>query len=326
MAIQMRDECSANSASLDLDEVLRNLQNRIPATSEFTQIGPFRILPLTIDCRNCNHDFVAQNGGISDDIMEKEPRASTAELHLVLDNLSWDQLDDFQAWYDIGQECAAKTANIERDLEESAFLHQELLPNSLDHPELICQPNSAQDDLNVLDLSNPAVATLDMTTSLNTYPEAETTILTMSNEANISQIPAEARLLLDYYSCRIIDVMSMSPGSKPPWRTIHLPCAMSALAELMVYGEIRSFSKMALFHALLSVSLYHMGSAQKDSSSQYWLEMGYVHKQKAQNCLRTALTKDLPKSSRGKYKEILMSYLSMVTIGVCDTSHARDIV
>jgi arginine metabolism regulation protein II len=41
MAVQMRDECCANSATLDLDEVLRNLQNRIADAADFTRIGPF---------------------------------------------------------------------------------------------------------------------------------------------------------------------------------------------------------------------------------------------------------------------------------------------
>ena len=147
------------------------------------------------------------------------------------------------------------------------------------------------------------------------------TILTMSNDANLSKIPTEARLLLDYYSTRIIDVMSMSPEHKPPWKTIHLPCAMSALAEQLVYGEARSLAKMALFYALLSISSYHMGSADKDSvdRAQYWIARGAVHKKNAEAYLRSALDNTKSKASRGKYKEILMSVLSMVTIGVCET-------
>lgn len=140
----------------------------------------------------------------------------------------------------------------------------------------------------------------------------------MPNTENMSKIPAEARLLLDYYSSKVIEVMSMSPVRKPPWKTIHLPCAMSALAELMVHGETRSFAKMALFYALLSISSFHMSCVNQESEerSQYWSTKGVKHKDTAQKYLRSALNKDLPKAMRGKYKEVLMSMLSMVTIGV----------
>jgi arginine metabolism regulation protein II len=143
-------------------------------------------------------------------------------------------------------------------------------------------------------------------------------ILSMPNDTNMSKIPVEARLLLDYYSSHVIDVMSMSPGQKPPWKTIHLPCAMSALAEILVYGETKSLAKMALFHALLSVSSFHLGLTEKNSNGrlQYWHERGFLHKAKAETYLRSALDERLPKAARGKYKEILMSFLSMVTIGV----------
>lgn len=143
-------------------------------------------------------------------------------------------------------------------------------------------------------------------------------IITMSNSENMSKIPSEARLLLDYYSTKIIDLMSMSPRQKPPWKTIHLPCAMSALAELLVYGEARSFAKMALFYALLSISSFQIGLGTKDcrQTAHYWLERGKCHKRKSEQYLRLALDISKEKSSRGKYKEILMTTLSMVTIGV----------
>ncbi|KAH9214665.1 fungal-specific transcription factor domain-containing protein [Leptodontidium sp. 2 PMI_412] len=140
----------------------------------------------------------------------------------------------------------------------------------------------------------------------------------MPNTANMSKIPPEARLLLDYYSSHVIEVMSMSPIKKPPWKTIHLPCAMSALAELLVHGEARSFAKLALFYALLSISAFHMGFANRDSeeSGKFWKLKGTAHKKTAQKYLLLSLDMDLPKAMRGKYKEVLMSMLSMVTIGV----------
>jgi arginine metabolism regulation protein II len=140
----------------------------------------------------------------------------------------------------------------------------------------------------------------------------------MSNDANLSKLPGDARLLLDHYSERIIDVMSMSPGQKAPWKTIHLPCAMEAFAEIIVHGQTRSVAKMALFYALLSISSFHIGSANDacDDRATYWQKKGAEYKQVSESYLRSALRGNMPKAARGKYKEVLMSVLSMVTIGV----------
>ena len=110
----------------------------------------------------------------------------------------------------------------------------------------------------------------------------------------------------------------MSPRGKPPWKIIHHPCAMSALAEIMVYGEASSSAKMALFYALLSISSFHVSLAERSSKerSQYWYERGISHKAKSELYLRSSLDNKRSKASRGKYKEVLMSLLSMVTIGV----------
>lgn len=321
MVVQMRDECYANSSTLDIDQILRNLQAQIPDINGFTRIGPFGILPTAMEKGN---DIFQGHNYLENNTMEGNRRGSTAELDQVLVDSNWGQLEDFQAWDTIVEECVG-TMSMVANLEEPNFYDQASYPNLSKPSGPISYLDRAQD----LDISNlPATPITNMALKLpsssNARPDPSSNILTMSNDANMCKIPAEARLLLDYYSCRIIDVMSMSPGNKPPWKTIHLPCAMSALAELMVYGETRSFAKMALFYALLSVSSYHMGSADRNStdSLQYWHERGYFHKQKAENCLRAALTKDLPKSSRGKYKEILMSFLSMVTIGVCESRSA----
>jgi arginine metabolism regulation protein II len=93
---------------------------------------------------------------------------------------------------------------------------------------------------------------------------------------------------------------------------------MAALAEIMIYGEARSLAKMALFYALLSISSFHVGVAERSSSerSLYWYEKGISHKAKSEHYLRSSLNPKLSKTSRGKYKEVLMSLLSMVTIGV----------
>jgi arginine metabolism regulation protein II len=314
MVIQMRDECCVNASHLDLDQVLRDLQNRVFETDEFTRIGPFGIMPIA-RTGTCDSNPVHSRGDSGADTVGREHRQSAEEFDEKLLDLNWGQMESFPAW-------ETTIANPEANVEDSFFSHQTPIPSPQNSPEQIFQVDWTQQHLHVSspdisDLLDLPANTQDILPSSNAGYKP--TILTMSNDANLRKIPTEARLLLDYYSCRIIDVMSMSPGTKPPWKTIHLPCAMSALAELMVHGETKSFAKMSLFYALLSVSSYHMGSSGKQSKSvsQYWQERGALHKHNAETFLRAALAKDLPKSSRGKYKEILMSFLSMVTIGVC---------
>jgi arginine metabolism regulation protein II len=150
----------------------------------------------------------------------------------------------------------------------------------------------------------------------------------MSNEANLSKPIQEARLLLNYYSERIIDVMSMSRTHTPPWKTIHLPCAMGTFADIIVHGKGRSLSKMALFYALLSISSFHISFSENNNNSSYWRERGELLKRKSKLYLHSALHGKMPKAARGKYKELLMSELSMVTIGVRYSTHvmyARNI-
>lgn len=75
---------------------------------------------------------------------------------------------------------------------------------------------------------------------------------------------------------------------------------------------------MALFYALISLCSFRLGMDEKTSAerSRYWHTRGTVYKRTAERYLRSALDNTLPKSTRGKYKEVLMSILSMVTIGV----------
>lgn len=293
---------------------------------------------MAVTMENCNTNATMEHEEEPRcDILEGEQQKSTSDHEQVLVDMNWEQLDDLQAW-DMEQEYSIATTNVETNSEEPDFFQQVVLPSAQNAANYIHQKDPTQDGLDILelpdvpgttpqgvplstDLSRPSGITSEVALFTEACLEQEPAVLSMSNHANLSKIPAEARILLDYYSRRIIDVMSIAPAKKPPWETIHLPCAMSALAELIVYGETKSFAKMSLFYALLSVCSYHIGLANTHLThmSQYWCERGAFHKHKAENFLRAALTKGLPKSSRGKYKEILMSFLSMVTIGVCTT-------
>lgn len=89
---------------------------------------------------------------------------------------------------------------------------------------------------------------------------------------------------------------------------------MSAFADLIVHGKIRSLARKALFYALLSISSYHIGFSSADGNVAYWQEKGRVHKRTSEGLLKRALGGGIEKKERGKYKEILMAGLSMLLL------------
>lgn len=341
MVIQMREECCSVSSEFDLDRVLRELQDRVPVTNEISRIGPFGILPLSKE--------TPKSEPTPDDLQDVEliARITTPEMNLSLSQFSWGDIDDLQTWDALETESAAALVNLrftpDKDLFNADTPSQWLIPRSTSTGQLDFQTSDQEAETSevlIQDLVAAVNGTVSIFIDLSSYlPRVDSekilndatqldmslepwrnppSIITMSNEENMSKIPSEARMLLNYYSTKIIDLLSMSPGHKPPWKTIHLPCAMSALAELIVYGEARSHAKMALFYALLSISSFQIGLGSKDSdeAARYWRDRGNFHKKKSEKYLRSALDTNLPKSSRGKYKEVLMTTLSMVTIGV----------
>jgi arginine metabolism regulation protein II len=316
MVVQMSEECSFNSC-LDFDRILRELQES--TQDGFRRIGPFGVLPIG------NESSPEYEETTAVPIIEDLVPLSTPELDMVLTDSVWGDIENLG---DIPENAVV------RDLDwGSCVMGQTLDGNSPYHPNWatviptttspryyhnhdsgnqIALAESHQPKTNSLPSTEPSTLTIFDSWNISSP------ILIMSNDENLSKLPPEARSLLNYYSLRIIDVMSMSPIQKTPWETIHLPCAMSALADVMVYGETKSFAKMALLYALLSISSFHIGLAEKTSEerSQYWNARGALHKRKAEKYLQSALDKSLPKATKGKYKEVLMSILSMVTIGV----------
>lgn len=162
----------------------------------------------------------------------------------------------------------------------------------------------------------------------------------LSNLENISRIPSEARFLLEYYSTEVVNFMCHLPNPQSPWRTIHFPCAMSTMADLLVFGSTNN-ARMALFYALLSISANHLGSkipwsTQLESRSQdaaresgsnapsdpremtnYWLTKGATFQNMATTQIQACLQiQQKSCEDQEVYRELLMSLLSMVTISV----------
>ncbi|EXJ94534.1 hypothetical protein A1O1_02930 [Capronia coronata CBS 617.96] len=172
-------------------------------------------------------------------------------------------------------------------------------------------------------------------------PTLERIPRSLSNIENISKIPSEARFLLEYYSTEVVDYMCHLPNPQSPWRTIHFPCAMSTMADLLVFGSTNS-ARMALFYALLSISANHLGSkipwsmrlekrsqdATRYSASgtppsnsnemcNYWLEKGSSFQDMATAQIQLCLHSQHENyDDQEVYRELLMTLLSMVTISV----------
>ncbi|XMA20888.1 hypothetical protein WAI453_013679 [Rhynchosporium graminicola] len=333
MAVQMRDECCIDASFLDLDRVLKELQDKITDTNELLRIGPFSVFPAASRPTPLptSESPPSVEVEINQDLdrVEQTEIVSPPDLDLSMAQFTWDELDDLPVW----------------DALDTALITFSRFPSNFgsvngdgsgDWAPMITSPSCFDHhDAEIVEVAGHLVSGtiestggFDMITGLSSSHNSQIgsdkkpadlpSIMQMPNTANMSKIPPEARLLLDYYSSQVIRLMSMSPIKKPPWKTIHLPCAMGALAELLVYGEASSFAKMALFYALLSISAFHMsfGNNKDSEEARYWKRKGAAHKATAQEYLRSSLDGTLPKAARGKYKEILMSMLSMVTIGV----------
>ncbi|TVY41544.1 Arginine metabolism regulation protein II, partial [Lachnellula subtilissima] len=311
----------------DIDRLLRELQDQGQEAEDFTRIGPFGILPISNAGQSQGLTTSQTQSG--EDIQNvPTPKMTIALPEFVGNGLGDFQILDHQDSLSLGTSIALENSSPNSNTQMFSGIFDPmcaLIPTPDEtYTGMVSNLTTSrheprQDQAWDTEFLDYCIAPQDSEiATLREAPKHSPAILTMPNDANLSRIPAEARSLLDYYSSHIIYIMTMSPGKKPPWKIIHLPCAMGALAELMVYGEASSSAKMALFYALLSVSSFHVGLAEKSSleRSHYWYEKGISHKAKSEVYLRSSLDQTLPKSSRGKYKEVLMSLLSMVTIGV----------
>lgn len=100
MAVQMRDECCTNASFLDLDRVLKELQEKVADATEFSRIGPFGILPAASPALSePSPEPLPQLETVPNvQVVEQTGRISTPDLNLSLSQFAWGELDDVQAW------------------------------------------------------------------------------------------------------------------------------------------------------------------------------------------------------------------------------------
>jgi arginine metabolism regulation protein II len=136
---------------------------------------------------------------------------------------------------------------------------------------------------------------------------------------SVFHLPADVEHLLHHYIHHVVDLMTVLPTPEGPWKSFHLPRALQSSAELAFVGKTSNAGN-ALFHALLTISAYNLaanhGITGQELQAQKWREVALRLRARSLTYLRGGLQPDCPPSERGKYKEVLATMLSMVTIDV----------
>jgi arginine metabolism regulation protein II len=103
---------------------------------------------------------------------------------------------------------------------------------------------------------------------------------------------------------------------KPPWKILHLPCAISAYGELSLLGDSNN-AKMTLLFAVLAMSAFNLKHLQTDpSEADNWQSIAESYREKAKARLKLCLREQSEAQKKSKYKEVLMALTSMVTVCV----------
>lgn len=144
--------------------------------------------------------------------------------------------------------------------------------------------------------------------------------------ASVSKIPlnipiptryiltADSQFLLKHYTDHISPIMSVICSDKNPWNTIYLPRAYAAVGDIIVLGKT-SLPRSALLHSLLAIAAFHLSSKLEGSDKAYFFGRGIELKARAVANIQLCMS--LPEE-RFKYKDLLASILSMVTINVIE--------
>lgn len=128
--------------------------------------------------------------------------------------------------------------------------------------------------------------------------------------------------LLSHYRDRVVPLLSpLNVHGKSPWHHLILPAAMNVLAE-MAMGSTVSAARSALLNAVLATSALH----RRSSAGEYWeMTAAYYQKQAQQDLLHSFQKEVGCTPKRVKYKDVLMTVLTLATYSVClsGPSHAK---
>lgn len=143
----------------------------------------------------------------------------------------------------------------------------------------------------------------------------------------------DKRFLINHYVTSVVHIFSVAQNCKSPWRTLHLPRALQGSAELEATGTTPN-ARNALLHTVLSVSAYNLVNKYRiqgqETSAKKWCQKALQMRFRAVNLLKSCLQENLTVTSKRtfpgkpKYKELLASMLSMITIDV-SSIHTEEI-
>ncbi|KAJ5728381.1 hypothetical protein N7493_004711 [Penicillium malachiteum] len=130
-------------------------------------------------------------------------------------------------------------------------------------------------------------------------------------------LSSNERLLMHYYTTRVVNTFPALDSPKSPWKTFHLPRALQSAGEMAVHGTtcvIRS----ALRSTLLSISAFYLSKhmrcqSQIDEATKWETEAMHFHGT-AMSLLNESVNTRFTSPTRPKYKEVLATMLSMVSI------------
>ncbi|KAJ5723270.1 hypothetical protein N7488_001305 [Penicillium malachiteum] len=132
-------------------------------------------------------------------------------------------------------------------------------------------------------------------------------------------LSSNERLLMHYYTTCVVHTFPALDSPKSPWKTFHLPRALQSAGEMAVHGTtcvIRS----ALRSTLLSISAFYLSKhmrfqSQIDEATKWETEAMHFHGT-AMSLLNESVNTRFTSPTRPKYKEVLATMLSMVSINV----------
>lgn len=183
----------------------------------------------------------------------------------------------------------------------------------------------------------PPTSPLDTWESPIRQPRAQEGLHIRSLSHGSPYLPQNARFLLSHYTSCVIDSLSTLPMPKAPWKGLHVPCALSAYAELDFLGQ-SNLARVSVLYGLLSIASFHLSALHQPPTSTehpsdepmsasnssadnpnhtYWMARGQKYREIARMAYHKAI-RTLHEESKDKlkYKEILMAALNLMCTSV----------
>ncbi|KAJ2903516.1 fungal-specific transcription factor domain-containing protein [Zalerion maritima] len=131
-----------------------------------------------------------------------------------------------------------------------------------------------------------------------------------------SQIPSDSATLLCHYRDVIVNLFSPLRHHRTPWQTMFLPNAISTVGRLSM-GMPSNHASMCILYSLLAISALHLSrSITSDNPRRHWDARAAEYVALAQKELKLALQDESARPKRAKYKETLMSLISMISLSI----------